>query len=59
MTALLIGLVFLNLYFAPSTLAMYRHHPRTGTIVLLNLLGFTWPVALLMALKAKTTKETA
>jgi hypothetical protein len=41
--------ITVSLYFLPSMIAAYRGHPRTGTIVFLNLLGFTWPVALIWA----------
>jgi Superinfection immunity protein/Protein of unknown function (DUF3302) len=46
----LLFFVFVTLYFVPSIFAVRRHHPRTGTIVLLNFLGITWPLALIWAL---------
>jgi hypothetical protein len=52
----LFGFVFGALYFLPSAIAAYRGHPRTGTIVFLNILGFTWPIALIWALNGQPKK---
>jgi hypothetical protein len=46
----LFGFLFGALYFLPSAIAAYRGHRRTGTIVFLNILGFSWPIALIWAL---------
>jgi hypothetical protein len=52
----LLEFLLLPLYFLPAVIAAYRSHPRTGTIVFLNILGFTWPIALIWALNGQPKK---
>ena len=47
--------ILICLYFAPTTVAMWRRHENTGSIFVTNLLlgwtGLGWAIALIWAVK--------
>jgi hypothetical protein len=55
---LLVLLILIAIYFAPSMVASQRHHPATATFALNVLLGWTfigWVMALVWALANEPT----